>query len=37
MQPHGYWYDLNVKDSENHEPIRDIEDNYIISLDTNVK
>ena len=36
MQPHGYWYDLNVKDSENHEPIRDIEHGYIINLDTNV-
>lgn len=23
MQPSGYWFDMNVKDSNNHEPIRD--------------
>ncbi len=35
MQPHQYWYDVGVKDTENHEPIRDMNHN-IVNLDTNI-
>ena len=36
MQPSGYWFDMNCADTENHEPIRDIDD-PIINIESNIE
>ena len=35
MQPGTFWFDMTVKDSENHEPIRDIE-HGLINVESNI-